>query len=249
MIVPERRLNGVSDLPTRALVIEGEQRLRLSLSPYFQKTGLDLYGAVSLEDARALMPVLKPALTIIDRELRDGDGLDLVGDAAQVGARMMVVSERNEAADRVKALTLGAHDYVAKPADPEEVYLRARNLLSAQGARSEPDMVREFAGVRVDLATRAVLRPDGAPGEELTETELSVLRVLAENLDRIVSREALHPVVTGEPTPAKPSRAIDTCVSRLRIKLRSGLAPVEIRSVRQAGYLFRRERSARGAGG
>ena len=119
----------------------------------------------------------------------------------------------------------------------------------AQGARSEPDMVREFAGVRVDLATRAVLRPDGAPGEELTETELSVLRVLAENLDRIVSREALHPVVTGEPTPAKPSRAIDTCVSRLRIKLRSGLAPVEIRSVRQAGYLFRRERSARGAGG
>src|SRR5690242_16282038 len=131
----------------RALIIEGEQGLRLSLSPFFQKSGLDLYGAVSLEDARALMPVLKPVVTIVDRELRDGDGLDLVEAAALVGARTMVVSERNAAADRIRALTLGAHDYIAKPADPEEIYLRVRNLLAAQGARAEPDMVREFAGV------------------------------------------------------------------------------------------------------
>ena len=233
----------------RALVIEGEQRLRLSLSPYFQKSGLDLYGAVSLEDARALLQALKPALTIVDRELRDGDGLDLVEAATQVGARMIVLSERNEAADRIKALTLGAHDYLAKPADPEEVYLRARNLLTSQTARPEPDMVRDFAGVRVDLASRAVLRPDGVPGDELTETELAVLRALAENIDRIVSREALHPIVTGTEARDRPSRAIDTCVSRLRLKLRSGAAPVEIRSVRQAGYLLRRERGARGAAG
>ena len=223
--------------------------MRLSLSPFFQKSGLDLYGAVSLEDARALLPVLKPAVTIIDRELRDGDGLDLVEDAALAGARMMVVSERNAASDRIKALTLGASDYVAKPADPEELYLRVRNLLTAQSPHPEPDMVREFAGVRIDLATRAVLRSDGAPGEELTETELAVLRALAENLDRIVSREALHPIVTGSPSAERPSRAIDTCVSRLRMKLRSASVGVEIRSVRQAGYLLRRERGARMAAG
>jgi DNA-binding response OmpR family regulator len=230
----------------RALVIEGEQTIRLSLSPFFVKSGLDLYGAASLEDARALMPVLKPVVTIVDRELRDGDGLDLVSDAQEIGARMMLISDRNAAADRIKALTLGAQDYLAKPADPEEIYLRVRNLLNAHPAnRAEPDMVREFGGVRVDLATRAVLRPDGAPADELTETELAVLRKLADNSDRIVSREALHPIVTGEEAGDRPTRAIDTCVSRLRIKLRAAQVGVEIRSVRQAGYLYRRERGAR----
>ena len=73
-----------------------------------------------------------------------------------------------------------------------------------------------------------------------------MLRKLADNLDRIVSRETLHPVVTGSEFSDRPSRAIDTCVSRLRIKLRAAQAVVEIRSVRQAGYLLRRERGARG---
>jgi two-component system OmpR family response regulator len=230
----------------RALVIEGEQVMRAWLTPFFQKSGLDLYTAASVEDARALIPVLKPVVTIVDRELRDGDGLDLVADALEVGARMMLVSARNDAADRIKALTLGAHDYLAKPADPEEVYLRVRNLIGAQVAnRGEPDMVREFGGVKIDLSTRAVLRSDGSPADELTETELAVLRKLAENIDRIVSRESLHPVVTGDEMTDRPTRAIDTCVSRLRIKLGSAQVGVEIRSVRQAGYLFRRERGTR----
>lgn len=237
-------------LPTRALVIEGDQALRSSLSPFFQKSGLDIYGAGSIEDARALLPVLKPAVTIVDRELRDGDGLDLVVEAVQAGAHALVVSSHNTTEDRIKALLLGAQEYLAKPADPEEVYLRVRNMLATQN-HSDDDraMVREFGGVRVDLTTRAVLRPDGTHLDELTETELAVLRMLAENADRIVSRESLHPIVTGVEASGKPTRAIDTCVSRLRIKLRGADSGVEIRSVRQAGYLFRRERGARGIAG
>ena len=237
-------------LPTRALVIEGEQALRNSLSPFFQKSGLDLYGAASLEDARALLPVLKPAVTIVDRELRDGDGLDLVVEAVQSGARALVVSAHNATADRIKALLLGAQEYLAKPADPEEVFLRVRNMLATRTpAHEDRGMVHEFGGVRVDLTTRAVLRADGTHLDELTETELAVLRMLADNADRIVTREALHPVVTGAQPTGKPTRAIDTCVSRLRIKLRAADVGAEIRSVRQAGYLFRRERGARGGNG
>ncbi len=233
-------------MPNRALVIEGDQALRNSLSPFFQKSDLDLYGAASIEDARALLPVLKPAVTIVDRELRDGDGLDLVVEAVQIGARALVVSTHNSAQDRIKALLLGAQEYLSKPADPEEVYLRVRNMLAAQSpSHFDRGMVHEFGGVRVDLTTRAVLRGDGSHRDELTETELAVLRMLADNADRIVSREALHPVVTGVEASGKPTRAIDTCVSRLRIKLRAADAGAEIRSVRQAGYLFRRERGPR----
>ena len=90
-----------------------------------------------------------------------------------------------------------------------------------------------------------MLRSDGTPADELTNTELAVLRKLAENADRVVSREALHPIVTGADFSAGPTRAIDTCVSRLRIKLESADAEAEIRSVRQAGYMYRRERGLR----
>ena len=236
-------------MPNRALVIEGHD-LRGELLPYFQQTDLDLIGVASLSDARALLPVLKPAITIVDRELRDGDGLDLVREAVNLGARAIVVSERNATADRVEALSLGALEYLGKPADPQEVFLRVRNLLAAPTALADASaIVREFGGVGVDLSTRTLLRPDGSHADDLTETEFAVLRKLAENADQIVSREEMHVVVTGKTSFERVTRAADTCISRLRTKLRAATAAAEIRSVREAGYLFRRNRAGRSAVG
>ena len=231
----------------RALIIEGHD-LRGDLVPFFQNSGTDLIGVASISDARALLPVLKPAIAIVDRELRDGDGLDLVAQAVALGARAIVVSERNSTADRVEALSLGAIEYLGKPADPREVFLRVRNLLATPAASSEAGaMVREFGGVSVDLSTRTLLRPDGAPAEDLTETEFAVLRKLADHADQIVSRETLHAVVTGQTAFERVTRAADTCISRLRVKLRAAEAAAEIRSVREAGYMFRRDRASRAA--
>ena len=113
---------GVPKCRRGALIIEEGQTIRASLFSYLQDMALDIYSAASLQDARALFPVLKPALTIVDRELRDGDGLDLIEPARQAGAHVFVVSTSNEVVDRVRALTLGADDYMGKPADPEEIY-------------------------------------------------------------------------------------------------------------------------------
>ena len=182
----------------RALIVEGGQTIRASLLSYLQDMALDIYSAASLQDARALLPVLKPALTIVDRELRDGDGLDLIEPALQAGAHIFFVSTSNEVVDRVRALTRGADDYMGKPADPEEIYLRVRKLLETlPDAQVDRSMVHEFGGVRIDLTSRALLRSDGTPADVLTDTELAVLRKLAENADRVVSREALYPIVTG----------------------------------------------------
>ena len=232
-------------MPNRALVIEGHN-LRGDLIPFFQNSGLDLIGVASLSDARALLPVLKPAIAIVDRELRDGDGLELVRDAVNLGARAIVVSDRNETADRVEALSLGALEYLSKPADPQEVYLRVRNLLSARAVSPDTNaIVREFGGVAVDLSTRTLLKPDGSAADDLTETEFAVLRKLAENQDQIVGREEMHGIVTGQTAFERVTRAADTCISRLRVKLRAAQAPAEIRSVREAGYMFRRDRASR----
>ncbi len=230
----------------RVLIIEGEQAIRRSIAPFLTDASFDSYGAATIQDARGLLPVLKPAATIVDRELRDGDGLDLVEDAIGIGSRTVIVSDRNAVADRIKALEMGVDEYLAKPADPQEVFLRLRKLLAAFAEEAaERTLVREFGGISVELASRAILRPDGSPAADLSETEFAVLRLLTQNIDQVVTREALYPIVTGSEYDARPSRAIDASVSRLRLKLRSAGAAADIRSVRQAGYMFRRERGAR----
>ena len=78
-------------------------------------------------------------------------------------------------------------------------------------------------------------------GAELSETELSLLRILSDNIDRVVSKDALFQEIYGRPyTPT--TRSLDVGVSRLRAKLKSSGVGVEIRSVRSAGYMLLRDR-------
>jgi DNA-binding response OmpR family regulator len=91
--------------------------------------------------------------------------------------------------------------------------------------------------------TRAILNRSGRPGPELTETELSLLRLLTENMDRVVAKETLFSSIYGRPY-APGTRSLDVGVSRLRIKLRSTDIGAEIRSVREAGYMFSLDRDS-----
>src|SRR4051794_2899769 len=111
----------------RVLVVENTDILRNSLLSFFQSIGWETFGAPSIEAARSLIPVLMPMITIIDRELGDGDGLDLISDAARVGAGVLIVSARNTAEDRINGLSMGARDYIGKPAHPQEIFLRLKN--------------------------------------------------------------------------------------------------------------------------
>ena len=226
----------------RALLIEESADLRASFQNYLQERGIETFTAKGVTDAKALLSAVKPDITALDIDLHDGDGYALIEQINRVGSRCVIVSMRGELQDRIKALSLGADDYVAKPVDLEELYLRVRNILAhrrpAGDGGSNP--VLDLNGVKVDLVTRALLSREGRPGAELTETELSLLRILTENMDRIVSKETLYQAIHGR-SYSPTTRSLDVGISRLRIKLKSSGVGVEIRSVRQAGYLLSRE--------
>jgi DNA-binding response OmpR family regulator len=125
--------------------------------------------------------------------------------------------------------------------DLEELFLKLRNLVAhKRSSPGEPQStILDLSGVRIDLVTRAVLGPNDHPGPELTATELTLLRILADNFERVVSKETLFSAIRGE-AYSPTTRSLDVGLSRLRIKLREGGANVDIRSVRQAGYLLSR---------
>ena len=137
----------------RVLLVDGLAPLDPSFSEYFRERGIDIYSAHGVRDARALLPALKPDVTILDLDLGDGDAYDLIEDIGKVGSRCLILSVRDQPEDRVRALSLGADDFVAKTAEVEEIYLRVRNILANWPPRTIADShsIIDLQGIKVDL--------------------------------------------------------------------------------------------------
>jgi DNA-binding response OmpR family regulator len=215
---------------SRALFIEASSALRSECSEYLQSRGIDTYAARSLADARALLPVLKPDVAALDSDLEEGDGLEMIQDIVDAGSRCLIISARDEARNRILALSRGADAYLVKPVNAEELYLRIRNILTTRRSRNSEinNAIIDLHGIKVDVETSAVL-DRGA-----------LLRLLTENTDRAISKEILFRKVLGR-TFSPGNRSLDVSVSRLRIKLKSADINAEILSIREVGYLFTRE--------
>jgi DNA-binding response OmpR family regulator len=188
----------------RVLLVEGSAALRTSLSEYLRSRGIDSYTACGVTDARALLAALNPDVTILDLELEDGDAFDLIDDIAKVGSRCLILTSRDRSEDLIRGLSSGADDFVAKPIEIEEVYLRVCNILANRrlqsvGVGASNNIVIDLQGIKVNLVTRTLLGGDDTPGADPTETELSLLRILTENIGRVVSKEVLFESVHGRP--------------------------------------------------
>lgn len=92
--------------------------------------------------------------------------------------------------------------------------------------------------MRIDLSRRTVLKPDDSPAALLADIEFALLLMLADNMDSIVNHEALKSAVTGIEPSDMPTRAIETCMNRLRLKLRTAGVEARIWSAREAGYML-----------
>jgi len=225
----------------RALIIEESPELRKAFSEFLQERGIETFTARGASDATTLLAVLKPEITVLDVDFRDGDALLLIEQIARVGSRCLIISDPTQIQVRIRVLSLGVDDYLGKPVDLEEFYLRIRNILRSHAQNNEvaKNTILDLNGVKVDLMTRTLLDKNGQPGAELTEHELSLLRMLSASLDRVVSKEILFEVIHHRPG-APTTRSLDVAISRLRIKLKSSDVGMELRSVRQVGYMLSR---------
>lgn len=188
----------------------------------------------------ALFDRQAPDLVILDIMMPGEDGLSICR-RLQGRSRVpvLIASARGEALDRVVGLEVGADDYLGKPFEPRELVARVRALLR-RGNRPTPagsPRVLGFAGWRLDLATRELADPEGAP-LELTAGEFDLLSAFLGRPRTILSRDDIMDILKGRAADVF-DRSIDIQVSRLRRKL--GDDPREprlIRTIRNAGYLF-----------
>jgi DNA-binding response OmpR family regulator len=240
-VVPDDRAQYVFAMPPiRILTIEDDAAIRRGIVDALRFAGYEPLEAADGAAGLELAATATYDLLLLDLVLPGRSGMEILKAlrAARPTQPVIVLSARGEEADRVAGLRLGADDYVVKPFSVKELLARVEAVLRRSAER--PRDIQEIAlpGFVADLA-RCELRYDDGSRAELSEKEADLLRYLAANPGRAVSREELLERVWQINPRGLETRTIDMHVTRLREKLRDDSAdPQIVLTVRGKGYMF-----------
>ncbi len=221
------------------LLVEDNEDLLEVLRITFEAEGFRCLTAVDGEGALKLCKRHGPDLLVLDLMLPGMDGLEVCTeikrDRALSHIPILMLTAKAEESDVVLGLSLGADDYVPKPARPRELVARVRNLLRRSNS-SDPTVAEQLisvAGMVIDPVRFEVRAGDHV--FQLTPTEFKLLQILARSPGRVFRRGQLLDSVMG-PTAIVTERNVDTHVKSLRKKLEEFGALIE--TVRGVGYRF-----------
>jgi len=224
----------------KILVVEDDGAIRRGIVDALTFEGYATHEAADGEDGLDAALTLDCDLVLLDLVLPGRDGLEILREVR--GARptlpVIILTARGEESDRVEGLRLGADDYVVKPFSVKELMARISAVL-----RRSPERPTDVASVVVPggtahLARREVVFDDG-DRSDLSEREADLLRYLAANAGRAISRTELLSRVWRIDPRGLHTRTVDMHIVRLREKLRDDPAdPAVILTVRGKGYMF-----------
>jgi two-component system, OmpR family, response regulator len=217
------------------LVVEDEHRIAELQRLYLAREGFGVHVEADGEAGLAQLARLRPVAVLLDIGLPGAvDGVEFCRRmrAAADWTPVLLVTARDEEADRVLCLELGADDYVTKPFSPRELVARVKAVLRRTAGPPAPGPLT-LGRVAVDPVRRTVT-VDGAE-VELTTTEFNLLHHLARRPGQVFSRAQLLAAVWGH-ADYGDGRVVDVYVSQLRAKLGT---PTPIRTVRGVGYSYR----------
>ena len=221
-----------SGTPARVLVVEDEPAIRESVVDALADAGFAASGRPDGTDLEDVLAGLRPDLVVLDVMLPGRDGFALLGVVrAGSDAGIVLLTARDGLADRLQGLDSGADDYVVKPFLVAELVARVRAVLRRRGRVPDAlvlgDLVVDDAAGVVTRAGRVV---------DLTATELRLLRYLAEQRGRTVTKNQILTQVWGY--DAYDPNLVEVHVSALRRKLEA-LGPRVVHTVRGLGYALR----------
>jgi two-component system alkaline phosphatase synthesis response regulator PhoP len=221
------------------LVIEDDVAIRRGLVDALAFEGYGVHQAGNGKAGLELAIRLDCDLLLLDLVLPEKDGLSILAEVRRVRPTLPVIilTALGDENDRVQGLRLGADDYVVKPFSVTELLARVEAVLRRSPQRpSDVTRVELPSGV-ADLARREVSFGDGRRAE-LSEREVDLLRYLAANAGRAISRDELLAHVWRLDPRGVTTRTIDMQVARLRDKLGGNNGQEVIVTVRGKGYMF-----------
>lgn len=216
----------------RLLLVEDTDDMAEAIVASFARRGDAIDRVASVSDARDALAVTDYEVVILDINLPDGEGTEVLRGLRRKGnpTPVLMLTARMAVEERVAALDIGADDYLVKPFDLRELQARVRAL----GRRKGPDRSGVVAFGRLTLDPAGQLAAcDGEP-LALTRREFSLLEALMANRSRIMPKDRLFDRIFSMDQEEIGLNAIETYVARLRRKLEG--SGVGIRTLRGLGY-------------
>jgi DNA-binding response OmpR family regulator len=221
----------------RILIVEDDHAVQKALKRLFETEGFEIEVSSDGKSALEAFRRTTPSAIVLDLRLPQMSGRDVCREIKQQSPSLpiIVLSAASDVSDKVLLLELGADDYVTKPFSPRELLARVRAALRRTVRKDAGDLI-SFDGISADFTKMEVTRD----GESifLTAQEFKTLKFLAQNPERVISRDELLNEVWGYQNYPS-TRTVDNHILKLRQKLeRDPSNPTHFRTVHGVGYKF-----------
>ena len=207
----------------KILVIEDEKNIRSFIMTVLEANGYQVIEASCCEQGKMLFSSYIPDMVILDLGLPDRDGLEFIEFAGEASVvPILVLSARTTEADKVKALDLGANDYVTKPFGTEELLARVRAALRSRRCSSVSSVASANKFVLHDLIIDYDRRIITVADEEvkLTQTEYNILAFLSIHTGKVLTYAAIIREIWGS-TDVGSVKRLQVNMANIRKKLGS----------------------------
>jgi DNA-binding response OmpR family regulator len=221
----------------RLLVVDDDEDIRTLLRELLERARYTVDEAPDGPTALRQLHLAPPALVILDVSMPELDGyqtLERIRDLSDVPVIMLTA--RNQELEKVRGLSAGADDYVAKPFGRQELLARVQALLRRSGSKTEVLETYADASVQIDYAQRRV--EVAGRDVQLTPLEFKLLSAFVQNPNEVLSRSRLLELVWGDPYGVS-SDQVKLYVGYLRKKLvPHDPSSAPIATVRGFGYRY-----------
>ena len=216
------------------LLVDDDHRLRDLLKDYLSEKDLKVFTCQDFIEAKEVLKFFIFDLVILDRMMPSGDGVDLISFIKnKSNIPVIILTAMGEDMNKIHGLKTGSDDYVTKPFEPEELYLRITRLLKLYENINQSELRIEFGDYIFNTKTQDLKKSNKEI--YLTEGEQNLLIKLINKRNNLVSREEL----ANKEFDESELRKVDVGITRLRQKIEKiAKKPQFIKTIRGKGYML-----------